>query len=259
LPDFLIAIFLGALQGMTEFLPVSSKGHLVILQGFIGQRWMGDVLFNVSVHLGTVLAVIVYFRTEILRLLQGILPGSFNKKDAVIVLCILITTAVTGVIGLTFRHPLESLFSYSKLAAAMLLVTGTLTFLIDRMGAQAKTYGTIRAKDAFVIGLFQAVALIPGISRSATTIFAGVLCGMERTWAASYSFIASIPVIIGAGAVEWEANAHQASALYLIGGATAFIVGLISLRFLVWTLKRNTFFIFSLYCWLVGLTYLAFF
>jgi len=140
LPDYLIAIFLGALQGMTEFLPVSSKGHLVILQGIIGQRWMGDVLFNVSVHLGTVLAVIVYFRTEILRLLQGILPGRFNKKDAVIVLCILITTAVTGAIGLIFRHPLESLFSYSKLAAAMLLVTGTLTFLIDRMGAQAKTY-----------------------------------------------------------------------------------------------------------------------
>ena len=146
-----------------------------------------------------------------------------------------------------------------KVVAAMLLITGTLTFLTYRMGARTKAHGLIRPRDAFVIGLFQAVALIPGISRSGSTIFAGVLCGLERTFAASYSFIASIPAIMGAAAVEWGTNSHHVSSLHLVGGATAFIVGLISLRFLVWTLKRNTFFIFSLYCWLVGLAYLAFF
>ncbi|MCE5275968.1 MAG: undecaprenyl-diphosphate phosphatase [Syntrophaceae bacterium] len=257
--DFSVAILLGALQGLTEFLPVSSSGHLAILQGIIGERWTGDVLFDVSLHLGTVLSVLVYFRTDIITLLKGILPGSFNRKDATIVLCILLTTAVTGIVGLPIHHPVESLFGYPKVVAAMLLITGCLTFLTYRMGSRTKTHALIRPRDAFVIGLFQAVALIPGISRSGSTIFAGVLCGLERTFAASYSFIASIPAIMGAAAVEWGTNSHHVSSLHLVGGATAFIVGLISLRFLVWTLKRNTFFIFSLYCWLVGFVYLAFF
>jgi len=259
LSDFSVAILLGALQGLTEFLPVSSSGHLAILQGIIGERWTGDVLFDVSLHLGTVLSVLVYFRTDIITLLKGILPGSFNRKDATIVLCILLTTAVTGIVGLPIHHPVESLFGYPKVVAAMLLITGCLTFLTYRMGSRTKTHALIRPRDAFVIGLFQAVALIPGISRSGSTIFAGVLCGLERTFAASYSFIASIPAIMGAAAVEWGTNSHHVSSLHLVGGATAFIVGLISLRFLVWTLKRNTFFIFSLYCWLVGFVYLAFF
>ncbi|HPS93906.1 MAG TPA: undecaprenyl-diphosphate phosphatase, partial [Deltaproteobacteria bacterium] len=89
--DFSVAILLGALQGLTEFLPVSSSGHLAILQGIIGERWTGDVLFDVSLHLGTVLSVLVYFRTDIITLLKGILPGSFNRKDATIVLCIVLT------------------------------------------------------------------------------------------------------------------------------------------------------------------------
>lgn len=257
--DFSAAILLGVLQGLTEFLPVSSSGHLAILQGMIGERWTGDVLFDVSLHLGTVLSVLVYFRTEIITLLKGVLPGSFNRKDATIVLCIVLTTAVTGIVGLPIHHPVEALFGYPKVVAAMLLITGTLTFLTYRMGARTKTHALIRPRDAFVIGLFQAVALIPGISRSGSTIFAGVLCGLERTFAASYSFIASIPAIMGAAAVVWGTNPHSGSSLHLVGGATAFIVGLISLRFLVWTLKRNTFFIFSVYCWLVGLAYLAFF
>lgn len=258
MPDFLIAILLGTIQGLTEFLPVSSSGHLAILQSIIGGRWVGDVFFDVSIHLGSLLAVIVYFRREITDLLKGILPGSFKRQDATIILCIILTTAVTGIIGLPVRKPIESLFGFPKVVAVMLLITGVLTFLTDRVGSNKKVYGTVTIRDAASIGFFQALALLPGISRSGSTIFAGVLCGMERTWAATYSFIASIPAIIGVASIKWWSNPYEASYLHLVGGTTSFIVGLISLRFLVWTLKRNTFFIFSLYCWLVGLIYLAF-
>lgn len=257
MPEILIALLLGTVQGLTEFLPVSSSGHLAILQGFFGEKWIGDLVFDVSVHLGTTLAVVVFFFREIIDLIKGIIPGHIQTDKVKIVGCILLTTIVTGILGLVFRNPFESLFSMPKLAAAMLLVTGILTFLTDRMKSTDRPYGRIRFIDAVIIGLFQAIAIIPGISRSGSTIFAGVALGMDRTWAASYSFIAAIPVILGAVALEWSGADHGITICDVAGTLTAFIVGLISLKFLVWTLRRHNFFIFSVYCWLVGIIYLA--
>ncbi len=255
--DTLIALLLGVVQGLTEFLPVSSSGHLVIIQSLIGDTWTGDMLFDVSVHLGTTLAVIVFFHKDLLSLLRGILPGSYQRKQALVVVCIMITTVITGIVGILFKDTFESLFSMPRLVAAMLIVTGVLTFFTDRVKTHGRTYGEMRIRDAVTIGLFQSIAIIPGISRSGSTIFAGVLCGMERTWAASYSFIAAIPAIIGATILEWGGQPQALTPLHLIGGVTAFIVGLISLKFLVWTLQRHNFFIFSVYCWVAGLTYIA--
>ncbi|HHO75495.1 MAG TPA: undecaprenyl-diphosphate phosphatase [Deltaproteobacteria bacterium] len=255
--DLLIALLLGTIQGLTEFLPVSSSGHLAIVQGFIGDKWLGDVLFNVSVHLGTTLAVIVFFHKDILGMIRGILPGTYQRQQGIVVMCILITTIVTGIVGISFKDSFDAMFSMPKLAAGMLLVTGFLTFFTDRIRKPEQKYGRIRIRDAVIIGAFQSLAIIPGISRSGSTIFAGVLCGMERTWAASYSFIAAIPAVIGAVILEWGGTTQPLTWLHIIGGVTAFIVGLISLQFLVWTLKKHNFFIFSVYCWLAGLTYLA--
>lgn len=255
--DLLIAFLLGIIQGLTEFLPVSSSGHLAILQGFIGDTWLGDVLFNVSVHLGTTLAVIVFFYKDLLSLIRGILPGTYQRQQMLVIVCLLITTVITGIIGILFKDTFEAMFSLPKLAAGMLIITGFLTFFTDRIKKYEKAYGEIRIRDAVIIGLFQSLAIIPGISRSGSTIFAGVFCGMERTWAASYSFIAAIPAIIGAAVLEWGGTTQNLNASHIVGAATAFIVGLISLKFLVWTLKKHNFIIFSIYCWLAGLLYIA--
>ncbi len=257
MPDLFIAFFLGIIQGLTEFLPVSSSGHLAIMQGFIGDKWLGDVLFNVSVHLGTTLAVVVFFHKDILGLIRGIMPGTYQRQQGIVVSCILITTIITGIIGILFKESFEAMFSMPRLAAGMLIVTGLLTFFTDRITKHEREYGQIRIRDAVTIGLFQAFAIIPGISRSGSTIFAGVLCGMERTWAASYSFIAAIPAIIGAVILEWGGSPQHLTWAHIVGGITSFIVGLISLQFLVWTLKKHNFFIFSVYCWLAGVIYLA--
>lgn len=255
--DLLAALILGTVQGLTEFLPVSSSGHLVLLQSFFGERWLGDILFNVSVHLGTTLAVVIFFHKEILGLIRGIMPGTYRREQAWIIGCILITTAVTGAIGILFRDHFEAMFSLPFLVAAMLIVTGFLTFATDRKKNTGRPYGQIRARDAVTIGLFQALAIIPGISRSGSTIFAGVFSGMDRTWAASYSFIASIPAILGAAALEWGGEVRPVTSEHLIGAISSCIVGLISLKFLVWTLRKHNFFIFSVYCWIAGALYLA--
>ena len=255
--DFFIALLLGTIQGLTEFLPVSSSGHLAILQGFIGDKWLGDILFNVSVHLGTTLAVIVFFYKDILGLIKGVMPGTYQKQQGIVVSCILITTIITGIIGILFKDTFEAMFSMPKLAAGMLIITGFLTFFTDRIKKHDQEYGQIRVRDAVVIGIFQSISIIPGISRSGSTIFAGVLCGMERTWAASYSFIAAIPAVIGAVILEWGGSPQPLTWAHIVGGITSFIVGLISLQFLVWTLKKHNFFIFSVYCWIAGLIYIA--
>ena len=131
--DLLIAFFLGTIQGLTEFLPVSSSGHLAILQGFIGDMWLGDVLFNVSVHLGTTLAVIVFFYKDLLSLIRGILPGTYQRQQMLVIVCLLITTVITGIIGILFKDTFEAMFSLPKLAAGMLIITGFLTFFTDRI------------------------------------------------------------------------------------------------------------------------------
>lgn len=254
--DLLIALLLGTVQGLTEFLPVSSSGHLCLFQGHFGEQWLGDVLFNVSVHLGTTLAVICFFWRDLWALIKGIMPGTFDRGQGRVVLALIITTAITGTIGVLFQESFEALFSVPRFAAAMLLITGVITFLTDRVGTGEREHGEISWKDAILIGLFQSLAILPGISRSGSTIFAGVMSGMERTWAASYSFIAAIPAVCGAVILEWGQTDQAFTLVHLVGAAASFIVGLISLKILVWTLKKHNFRIFSVYCWIVGTGYL---
>ena len=255
--DLLVALILGTVQGLTEFLPISSSGHLVLLQGFFGEKWLGDILFDVSVHLGTTLAVVIFFYKDLLRLLKGILPGSFQRDQAWVIFCILITTAVTGAIGILLQGCFRTMFSMPALVAGMFIVTGFLTFATDRLGNTGRAYGQVGVRDAVAVGLFQAFAITPGISRSGSTIFAGVLSGMDRTWAASYSFIASIPAILGAAVLEWGGEIRPVTPEHFMGALASCIVGLISLKFLVWTLRRHNFFIFSLYCWILGTLYIT--
>lgn len=255
--DLFIALSLGIIQGLTEFLPISSSGHLVLCQGFLQGKWIGDVLFDVSVHLGTTLAIIVFFFKDIITLIKGILPHSYNKEQMHLIICLFITTLVTGIMGVLFKDEFEAMFSNSTLVACMLLVTGLFTFFTDRFNINPKKKSNdIRITNAVVIGLFQGFAIIPGMSRSGSTIFAGVAGGLERTFSARYSFLAAIPAVIGAATLEWSGEAASLNMLHITGAAASFIIGLISLKFLVWTLRRRKFFIFSIYCWGIGSIYL---
>lgn len=253
----LIALFLGLVQGLTEFLPVSSSGHLVILQGFCGKEWTGNVLFDISVHLGTTIAVIVYFSRELLGLIKGVMPRSWDRQKANTVFGLILTTAVTGIIGLVFKGRFEAMFSMPALVAVSLMITGLLDFTTELRYRQTGISGHVRVLDAIVIGVFQGIAIIPGISRSGSTIFAGVILGMDALWATQYSFLASIPAILGAALLEYTDMSQVFSLADLAGMLSSFIVGLISLRILVWTLKKHRYFIFAVYCWLVGAAYLV--
>ncbi len=255
--NILVALFLGLVQGLTEFLPVSSSGHLVILQGFFGKEWTGNVLFDVSVHLGTTLAVIVYFSRELVGLIRGVLPWTWDREKANTVLGLFVTTIVTGIIGLTFKSRFEAMFSMPALVALMLLVTGLLNFITELRYRHTGISGQVSILNAVIIGIFQGVAIIPGISRSGSTIFAGVIIGMDALWATQYSFLASIPAILGAALLEYTGMTQALSVVDLAGMFSSFIVGLISLRILVWTLKKHRYFIFAVYCWLVGSVYLV--
>ncbi|MCD6570749.1 MAG: undecaprenyl-diphosphate phosphatase [Deltaproteobacteria bacterium] len=256
--DPFIALFLGIIQGLTEFLPISSSGHLVLFQGFFKGKWMGDILFDVSVHMGTTLAIIVFFFKDIINLIRGVLPNSYNRDQVHIIICLLITTLVTGTMGVLFRDAFEAMFSNPTLVACMLLITGCLTFFTDRFNINLNKDSKITPANAVMIGLFQGFAIIPGISRSGSTIFAGVAGGLDRSLAAKYSFLAAIPAVLGAAALEWSNEAASLNMLHIVGAASAFIIGLISLRFLVWTLKRRKFFVFSIYCWIIGSIYLIY-
>lgn len=245
------AIFLGILQGLTEFLPVSSSGHLVIAQSLLPGFSQPGVLFDAVLHGGTMLAVIWYFRKMILRL------------DKRMLMLLVLGTIPAGLVGITFKDFLEGLFSNTRMVGIALLITGGMNWMID---TRHKTLdighkGAIRWADAIVVGVFQAIAIIPGISRSGSTIFAGVMRGIKKEEAAVFSFLLSIPAI--AGSVGLEAISHGGKdgidfVSYFLGAIAAFIVGCFSIGVLMRFLVEKKFKVFAIYCWIVGLTTLVF-
>ena len=242
------ALFLGILQGLTEFLPVSSSGHLVIVQSFISGFGESEILFDVILHLGTVFAVLIYFRKRIV---------SFLKLEYLKVL--FLATLPASFFGLLFNNQIESVFSNIRLTGLALLVTGILNLSIDRYKTSKMKIGS---KNALVIGIAQAIAIIPGISRSGSTIFAGVMQGIDRKKAVEFSFILSIPIILGANILEISANLLVIGgnwSSYLIGFITAVVAGYISIKFMLEFISRKKFKYFGYYCIALGLLCLMMF
>ena len=264
------AIILGIIQGLTEFLPVSSSGHLVLFQQLFGLK-EAELFFDVCVHLGTLVAVIVVFHREIQNIIAALLRlvSSAGQKKTILqqiesdpelkmVLLIIIGSIPTAVLGLMFKSIADQLFSSSFLTGLMLMLTGLLLWLTRRANPNNKGAGIegFSRTKAFTIGIVQGLAIIPGISRSGSTISIGLLLGIDREVAARYSFLLSIPAIVGAGALSLKDGLSQtdpAIRLSLLGAAAAALVGYGALKVLLRMVKKGRLYVFAPYCWLVGI------
>jgi undecaprenyl-diphosphatase len=245
----LTAAFWGLVQGLTEFLPISSSGHLVLVPAVLGME-EPDLATTAVLHLGTLAAVLWYYRADLVSLIRR--PKTPESRR--ILLLLVLGTIPAAVIGITLDGPIEIIFSEPWLAAVMLMVTGgvlALSLLIPR-GTRRVEDGT--PGDAAVVGLAQALALIPGISRSGMTITAGMAQGLDRVQAARYAFLLAIPSIAGAGLLEGldliRSGGFEGSVL--VGVAVAAMTGYLAISYLIRLLARAGLAPFAAYCIVAG-------
>ncbi len=249
-------IILGIVQGIAEFLPISSSAHLIIFRDIfgIGSGITSDVALalDVALHLGTLLAIFVFFFKDFIKMIGD----GFNFKDkkaSRLLWYLAIATIPAGLAGVLFEERLETLFrgNYYLIAIA-LIVMGVIIYLVDRYASKLKDIEDITIKDSIIIGISQVLALIPGFSRSGTTIATGRACGISREDAAKFSFYLSAPVVLGAVLVTLLKHGTMAIvtanlSLFIIGILTAFIVGMLCITFLLKYLKKHNFKIFMWY------------
>jgi len=256
------AFVLGAIQGITEWLPISSTGHLVIAERFLDIHTTENVLFDLLVHLGTLLAVCVYFSKELGRIVVSLLTKKEKRDqqmDALrkLGLLLLVATIPAGIVGVLLSSRIEELFTIGVVAIA-LVFNGFLLFIYEKVGSKG---GRRSAKlvDAIVIGLFQAVAIIPGISRSGSTIGGGMLRGLEREVAAVFAFLVSVPTMAGAiGYGLLTLDKYELDFLSAITGLfVAFATGLLSIQYLLKAVRQGRLWVFGVYCIVVGTLLLA--
>ncbi|MDD5281259.1 MAG: undecaprenyl-diphosphate phosphatase [Candidatus Omnitrophica bacterium] len=231
-------IFLGIVQGLTEFLPVSSSGHLVIIQKIMGLG-ANQVAISVIMHLGTVLAVIIFFRKDILNLLKN--PRLFGLACVVVI--------ITGVIGVSAKDFFEGLFSSAKAVGIAWLFTGLILISTRRLTRLDRD--KLKLKDALILGMAQGLAIIPGVSRSGITISALFYRKIERRIAFAFSFLVSIPVILGVAVLEarkLEAVPRGDIKNLAVGFICSFLSGLFALLFLRSIINKSKFYYFGYYC-----------
>lgn len=282
--SLLDAILMGVIQGLTEFLPVSSSGHLALFKILFEIETDTGMLFDVLLHLGTLIAVFVAFYKDIFRMIQegfaiigdffrnvGVFAGNvFQKRDAPyyrlidnsyrkFVMLVIVSTIPTGIIGYVAADVVEAASGILLVPGCCLVLTSVLLFVSDRIPDGSKTPRTISYSNAFFIGICQGFATLPGLSRSGTTISACLLSNFNRKFAVKYSFIMSIPAILGAVVLKLtdvsEMSEVTASELgfCLVGVLCAAVVGYICIRTMLVVVKRKKFTIFAVYCLLIGL------
>jgi undecaprenyl-diphosphatase len=238
------AIILGIVQGLTEFLPVSSSGHLILFPWFFG--WTGEVdslAFGVALHTGTLIALLTYFRKELIPLVTGLGSGG-GMMWRIVVGCI-----PAGIVGVLFHDGIEEL-RYPLLVAFMLASVAVLMLVVERRFIKGRSFDEITFKDAFFIGMAQSLALIPGTSRSGITITAGLAAGINREAAARFSFLISMPLVAGASLLEgYKLIKHNTfdHALFIIGIVTSAITGYLAIKFLLIFFKTYSLRVFAYY------------
>ena len=264
------AVILGIIQGLTEFLPVSSSGHLVMGKALLGVHEKG-IIFEVFVHFGTLLSVLVVYRRDIAALLRSIFtvlarPGTVNDRYRTDrnfrwVVYLLLGTLPAGVVGVLFNDPIEHAFSEPRIVAAMLLVTGTILLLTRFIRPPQRELTLLHA---VLIGCAQAMAIMPGISRSGSTISMALYLGIAREEAARYSFLLAVPVILGATLIKLVELLHHlpptAEILDLAVGTTAsFLSGYVAIKLLLLFIRRGKLDYFAWYCYGIGIVGLLYF
>jgi len=257
--EILKAIIVGIVQGLTEFLPVSSSGHIVIAQEILNLQHdeSENLMFAIVLHFATALSTIIVFRKDIYAIIKGLLQFKWNEEYK-FSLKIILSMIPAALVGLLLKDTLEELFSNLRLVGCMLLVTAILLYIADR----AKNTGKdISYKDAFIIGLAQAVAaILPGISRSGSTISTSIILGDDKSKAARFSFLMVLPLIMGAAAKEYldAASSPETTLTFdamplLFGFLAAFISGLFACKWMIEFVKKAQLKYFSFYCCIVGL------
>jgi undecaprenyl-diphosphatase len=252
---YLDALILGAVQGLTEFLPVSSSGHLELGKAILGDQSVPQesLLFTVVVHFATALSTIVVFRKDIVEIVQGLFQFKWNEEFQ-FSLKIILSMVPAAFIGLYFSDELESFFSGDiVLVGFMLLITALLLWLADRA---KNTIKEVSFKSAFVIGVAQAIAILPGISRSGATIATSVLLGIDRARAARFSFLMVVPLILGKMAkdiLDGDISMQMDNIGVLTAGfASAFVFGIIACTWMIALVKKAKLSYFAVYCFIVG-------
>jgi len=254
--SYLEAILLGLIQGLTEFLPVSSSGHLEIAKAIFGDNSLPQesLTFTVILHFATALSTIVIFRKEVQTIIKGLLQFRWNEEFQ-FSLKIIISMLPAVVVGLFFEKQLESFFGGKLLlVGCMLLVTALLLLLADKAQNTTKN---VSYNNSFVIGVSQAIAMLPGISRSGATISTSVLLGIDRTKAARFSFLMVVPLIFGkvakdlfGGEISLE---NSQIGVMGVGFIAAFISGLLACSWMIKLVKKSKLSYFAIYCAIVGL------
>ena len=263
------ALLLGLIQGLTEFLPVSSSGHLSIFQNLFGMTAAeeGNQLFDVLLHLGTLVSVCVVFWDDITGIVRDCVsmvksvghpvPGERKRPSGARLLLMIVFATLPLVLVLPVQDYIEKLFYSTLFIGIALIGTGSMLYVADRMARGTKTEKTMRIADALLIGLCQAVATIPGLSRSGTTITAGIATGLDRRYAVKFSFLISIPAVLGANLLSLV-KAFQAGVdwslvpRYLLGMLVAMVTGYFALNLIRYIAKKGKFGWFAYYCWVVG-------
>jgi undecaprenyl-diphosphatase len=270
--DSLTTIFLGIIQGLTEFLPVSSSGHLVLFQNLLGFN-EPELLLDSSLHFGTLLAICFYFRydikamaVDVWRFFKPTLNTRGRSKNssvgfhASMFFWVLVGSVPTALIGLIFEEPLEALFGSVSTVGIMLIVTGTILAATRFHAKGNEGYHHVGILAAVAVGAAQGFAIIPGISRSGATIACGLLCGLSRDLAGRFSFLLSVPAIIGALVLQLNVESFGRLSLWplFLGVTSSAIVGFLALRLLMGMVRKGHLSYFAPYCWAVGLIIVIF-
>ncbi len=272
---YMMAVILGLVQGVAEFLPISSSGHLVLVQHFFPGSGLEepDALFNILLHFATLAAVcVVYWRDVVMMVLEFFrgLAALFGKKEArtdppparrLVLLVIVGTLPLFAV--LPVEDLIEGLGNYPAFVACALIATGFILFFSDRAGGGNKNERSATVKEALLVGLAQACATVPGLSRSGCTISAGVALGFKRQFAVRYSFLLSLPAVLGATLLKVVKVAGEGGVdlellpKYIVGMIVAAVVGYFSIRLVELLAQKGKFGNFAYYCWLAGAASLA--
>lgn len=263
--DIIQAIIIGLVQGLTEFLPVSSSAHLIFIQHALGVS--SDMAFDVILHVGTLVAVVGFFFKDIVLMIyafilsiKDLLTGKFiqglrEESYKRLAWYVIIGTIPIGLVGVLFNSTIESIFQGVNIPAFFLLITGTLLYISQRINPGKTKQENLTLKESIIVGCGQAIAILPGLSRSGTTIATGLTLGLDKEFAAKFSFLLSIPAIVGAAVVEVKdlALTDVNLSAYIIGFIVAAISGYLAIKFLIELIQKRSLDIFAYYCWIVGI------
>lgn len=272
------AIIMGLIQGLTEFLPVSSSGHLVLTSSlykyFTHKEFVAgsseEVVFDIVLHLGTLLAVVLFFKDDILKITKSFINAcvkrDFSDSDAKLAAFILLGTVFTVLVAFPLKIVSESLINLPYIVGIFIFLTGCILYLGEWASEKKKAKtDKVDLKTAIIIGLAQGIASIPGISRSGSTISTGIFLGLDRVSCARYSFLLSLPIIVGASIFYpiLELDLHQMMSFnwvaFVVGFIVSFVSGFFCIKYFLKFLGKHSMKVFAYYCWVAGIFMFVFF